>query len=76
MQESVIYQDILEKARKQEAILIIKRLLNKRFSQLDSSLMEQVQRLTTQQLEDLVEAFVDFSEVGDLVAWLNQQKKE
>ncbi|WP_017744452.1 DUF4351 domain-containing protein [Scytonema hofmannii] len=76
MQESVIYQDILEKARKQEAILIIMRLLNRRFSQLDSSLMEQVQELSTRQLEDLVEAFVDFSEVGDLVTWLNQQQKE
>ncbi|GAA6620816.1 DUF4351 domain-containing protein [Scytonema sp. NUACC26] len=76
MQESVIYQDILEKARKQEAILIIMRQLNRLFSQLDSSLLEQVQELSTPQLEDLAEAFVDFSEVGDLVTWLNQQQRE
>ncbi|GAA6620817.1 hypothetical protein NUACC26_066350 [Scytonema sp. NUACC26] len=76
MRESVIYQDIAAKERKQEAILIIMRLLNRRFSQLDSSLAEQVQGLSIKQLEELAEAFVDFSEVGDLVTWLNQQQRE
>ncbi len=75
MRESVIYQDIAAKERKQEAILLIMRQLNRRFSQLDSSLLEQVQGLSTKQLEDLAEAFVDFSEVGDLVTWLNQQQR-
>jgi predicted transposase YdaD len=76
MRESVIYQDIAAKERKQEAILLIMRQLNRRFSQLDSSLVEQVQGLSIKQLEDLAEAFVDFSEVGDLVTWLNQQQRE
>ncbi|KAF3891330.1 DUF4351 domain-containing protein [Tolypothrix bouteillei VB521301] len=76
MRESVIYQDIAAKERKQEAILLIMRQLNRRFSQLDSLLVEQVQGLSIKQLEDLAEAFVDFSEVGDLVIWLNQQHRE
>ncbi|GAB1542086.1 DUF4351 domain-containing protein [Scytonema sp. NUACC21] len=76
MQESVIYQKVLQKGRQQEAILLIMRLLNRRFGQLDSSVMDRVRGLSTEQLGDLAEALLDFSEVGDLVTWLNQQQRE
>lgn len=70
MRESVIYQDIVQK----EAFRLIGRLLNRRFGEIDSSLIEQIRMLSTEQLEALGEALFDFSEVADLVAWLDQQQ--
>lgn len=74
MQESVIYQDILQKGKQQEAFTMINRLLNRRFSQLDPLLVEQVRGLSTEQLEDLGEALFDITDVSDLEIWLNQQE--
>jgi Domain of unknown function (DUF4351) len=55
-----------------ERLLII-RLINRRFGSVDSSLIEQIQELSGEQLENLADALLDFSEVTQLVAWLNQQ---
>ncbi len=70
MRESVIYQDIVQK----EAFKLISRQLNRRFSELDSSLIERVRKLSAEQLEDLGEALLDFSEVTDLLVWLDQER--
>ncbi|WP_392478146.1 Rpn family recombination-promoting nuclease/putative transposase [Nostoc sp. C110] len=72
MRESVIYQDIVQK----EAFKLISRLLKRRFGDIDGSLVEQVRNLSAEQLEDLGEALLDFSEVADLVAWLEQQERD
>ncbi|TVP60200.1 MAG: DUF4351 domain-containing protein [Nodularia sp. (in: Bacteria)] len=69
MKESVIYQDIVQK----EAFKMISRLLKRRFGDVNDSLMTQVRNLSADDLEDLGEALFDFSEVADLVAWLEQQ---
>jgi len=74
MQESVIYQDILQKGRQQEAFTYTLRLLNRRFGNIDSSLTERIRILAANQLENLGEALFDFSNVNDLEAWLNQQE--
>lgn len=73
MQESVIYQDIWERSRKQEALSFCMQLLNQRFGELNSSLIERVQGLSVEQLEALGRALFNISEVADLVAWLEQQ---
>ncbi len=74
MQESVIYQDILQKGqeqgKQQEAFLFFNRQLNRRFGEIDSSIIERVRLLSTEQLEVLGEDFLSFSDVSDLVAWL------
>lgn len=70
MQESVIYQDILQ----QGEFKLIRRLLNRRFGELDASVIERVRSLSIERLEELGEALFDFSNVADLVAWLDQQK--
>jgi hypothetical protein len=69
MQESVIYQDIVQK----EALKMITRLLKRRFGDVNDSLMTQVRELSADDLEDLGEALFDFSEIADLVAWLEQK---
>jgi predicted transposase YdaD len=73
MKESVIYQDILQQGRKLGEESLILRLLNRRFGNVDQLLIQKVQVLSVEQLENLGEALFDFSEVADLVTWLNQK---
>jgi hypothetical protein len=52
-----------------EKLLII-RQLNRRIGTMDSSLIQQVQKLPVEQLEELGEALLDFTSVTDLQTWL------
>jgi flagellar biosynthesis/type III secretory pathway protein FliH len=52
-----------------EQLLII-RQLNRRIGTMDSSLIQQVQKLAVVQLEELGEALLDFTSVTDLQTWL------
>ena len=70
MQESVIFQDIVQK----EAFKIINRQLNRRFNHIETSLIERVRELSAEQIENLGEALFDFTDVSDLETWLNQQE--
>jgi predicted transposase/invertase (TIGR01784 family) len=78
MRESVIYQSIrqegkqegLQEGLKQEALKLAMRLLRRRFGELEARIIAKVQQLSREQLEELTEALLDFSEVEDLDAWL------
>ena len=76
MQESVIYQDILQKGEQKgeqkEAFRFLTRQLNPRFGEISSSIIEPMQILSTEQLEVLGEDFLSFANVDDLVVWLEQ----
>ncbi len=72
MQESVIYQDILQKGEQKEAFRFLNRQLNRRFGEIDSSIFERIRVLSTEELEQLGEEFLDFSNISDLVTWLEQ----
>jgi len=78
MQESVIYQDIFQKGEHKgehkEAFRFLSRQLNRRFGEIDSPIIERIRVLSTEQLENLGEALLDFSNVADLEAWFNQQE--
>ena len=78
MQESVIYQDIFQKGeqrgRQQGEQRTVIRQLNRRFVEIDLSLLNRVRMLTVEKLDDLAEALLDFSEIADLVTWLNQHE--
>ena len=81
MQESVIYQDILQKGERigeqrgeqKGEIKFCLFLLNQRFGEIDSLIVEKVKGLPVEQLENLGAALFNISEVADLVTWLNQQ---
>lgn len=75
MQESVIYQDILQKGDKQGEERTIIRQLNRRFGEIDSSLIDRIRVLSVEKLDDLAEGLLDFSEISDLVAWLDEQER-
>ncbi|AFZ25718.1 hypothetical protein Cylst_3582 [Cylindrospermum stagnale PCC 7417] len=75
MQESVIYQDILQKGeqrgRQQGEATLVLRLLNRRVGVIDSEIEQRINGLSTNQLENLAEALLDFSTQADLISWLD-----
>ncbi|MCG6138801.1 MAG: DUF4351 domain-containing protein [Nostoc sp. LLA-1] len=68
-----LYQQDRERAKQEGQQDLIIRQLNRRFGEIDVSLIEQVRELSIEQLEHLGEALLDFSVVADLEVWLNQQ---
>ena len=80
MQDSVTYQDILQKGEKQgeekgvqkEALAFCVSLLNERFGEVDSSIMSRVRVLNKEQLEALGRALLKISSIADLTTWLDE----
>ncbi|MGB5960511.1 MAG: DUF4351 domain-containing protein [Coleofasciculaceae cyanobacterium] len=82
MRESVIYQEILDEGREegreqgreegqhQEALAMIMRLLPRRIGTVNPEQQAQIRALSIQELEDLGEALLDFSEAANLDTWL------
>ncbi|MBD2099502.1 Rpn family recombination-promoting nuclease/putative transposase [Leptolyngbya sp. FACHB-261] len=77
MQESVIYQDILQKGLQQGMqkgeLKIILSLLARQLGSLPPDLQAQIQQLSLARLEALGEALLDFSTLEDLSSWLRAQ---
>jgi predicted transposase YdaD len=71
MQESVIYQDILQKGEQKGAFKFLNRQLNRRFGTVDSSVVDRIKVLSTEELEVLGEDFLGFADVSALIAWLD-----
>lgn len=65
----------LQQQREGQVSLIV-RLLSRRLGEVDSSILEQVQELSIEQLQALAEALFDFADVADLVTWLEQHKSD
>jgi len=61
-----------QEGRQQEAASLALRLLNRRLGAVNPKLQSQIQQLPIQQLEDLVEAVLEFSQPDDLETWLRQ----
>ncbi len=76
MQESVIYQDIEQKGEQkgeQKATLsFCMLLLNQRFGELESSIVERVKVLPVEKLEALGVALLNISRLDDLITWLEE----
>ena len=70
LKESVTYQRILNDGGKQEAIALISRQLRKRFGLVSETLKPQFDVLSIEQLELLGESLLDFTELQDLMDWL------
>ncbi|MBD2448425.1 DUF4351 domain-containing protein [Nostoc sp. FACHB-152] len=66
-------QEGLEQGLQQGEQQLILRQLNRRLGEIDSYLIEQVKKLSIEQLEVLGEALLDFATVTDLEVWLSQQ---
>lgn len=66
-------QEGKQEGRQEGEQQIILRLLNRRFGNIEQSLIEKIQKLSTHNLESLTDALFDFSEVGDLAVWLQNK---
>ena len=74
LRESPLVQELFREGQlegKLEGQLeLVLRQLTRRVGTLDESLMQRVRGLSSQELEGLAEALLDFSELSDLQAWL------
>ena len=75
MQESPIYQEILEKGAKKGKLQTLARHLSRRFGTISAELQQRLQTLSMNQLDDLSDALFDFSEMSDLAIWLQHQQE-
>ncbi len=76
MRLAPFYQRDKQQARRDGEEHLILRQLNRRFGEIKLSLIEQIQLLSIEQLENLADALLDFSQVADLETWLKQQKPQ
>lgn len=77
MKESVIYQQILQEGVRQgqqlgESTLVI-RQLERRFGSIDATTLEQIRSLTSDRLEQLAVALLDFVAITDVTTWLQSE---
>ncbi|MEZ2235629.1 Rpn family recombination-promoting nuclease/putative transposase [Microcoleus sp.] len=64
----------VKEGRKNEALSLVTRQLIRRIGPIAPETREQIQALSLEELEDLGEALLDFSEGSDLVNWLNDRQ--
>jgi hypothetical protein len=72
MRLAPLYQQDREQAVLEGEQRLIIRQLNHRFNNIDTSMIDRIRGLSTDQLETLGEAFLDFSSLTDLETWLDQ----
>ncbi|MBK1990247.1 DUF2887 domain-containing protein [Sphaerospermopsis aphanizomenoides BCCUSP55] len=61
---------VYQEAKQEEATNLLVRILSKRFGKLSDNYIENINKLTIEQLEDLGEALLDFVDIKDLEQWL------
>lgn len=61
---------VYQEAKQEEATNLLVRQLSKRFGKLKDSQIQTINKFTTEQLEDLGEALLDFRDINDLQEWL------
>ncbi|NEQ19790.1 MAG: DUF4351 domain-containing protein, partial [Microcoleus sp. SIO2G3] len=52
---------------------IVKKLVKRRFNNIDSTLESRIDSLSLEQIENLADAIFDFQSLEDLINWLDQQ---
>jgi predicted transposase/invertase (TIGR01784 family) len=78
IKQTRVYQEAKQEGRqegeKQKAQSLVLRQLNRRLGKLNNRLMEAVKSLKTDQLDELAEALLDFTDRSDLEEWLQNNK--
>jgi predicted transposase YdaD len=70
MRLAPLYQQDRELAKQEGEQRLIIRQLNRRIGEIESSLIQGVEALSIEQLEELGEALLDFTSIGDVENWL------
>lgn len=66
----------LQQGLQQGQISLVLRQLQRKFGELNPEIKQQIQNLSSSQLENLGEALLDFASVADLRNWLANQQNE
>jgi predicted transposase/invertase (TIGR01784 family) len=69
-------EELQQEVRQQEALELIRRLLLRRIGAVNPQLQERIEQLSVNQLEDLAEALLDFSDEANLAAWLHENSNQ
>ena len=67
--------DLLAEGQQQEARTLVLRMLRKRLDGLDEGTEARIEALSTERLEELGEALLDFSGPNDLAVWLQEHSE-
>jgi predicted transposase YdaD len=71
-----VREELQQEVRQQEALELIRRLLLRRIGAVNPQLQERIEQLSVDQLEDLAEALLDFSNEANLAAWLHENSNQ
>jgi predicted transposase YdaD len=72
LEESVVYQDILQKGEQRGEKKLAMLQLEERFGKLAPKIRKQIEHLPIERLEELGRALLHFKERDDLIAWLKR----
>lgn len=76
MEESVVYQDILQKGEQRGVLKGERKFallqLEERFGKLSPKIRKQIEHLPAEQLEELIKALLCFKGSDELIAWLKR----
>ena len=64
----------IEQGEQKATLKSVLRVLHRRVGELDAGVNERLQLLSVSQLEDLLDAALDFSQMGDLTGWLDTHR--
>ncbi|NLQ07332.1 DUF4351 domain-containing protein, partial [Cylindrospermopsis raciborskii LB2897] len=65
-------QEGLQEGRQEEAANLVLRLLTRKLANLSETMVKRVKKLTIPQLENLGEALLEFTQIGDLETFLSK----
>ncbi len=74
LKQTKVYQEALEEGKQVGELTIVLRQLKRRLGSIEPQLQEQIQQLSSAQVEELAEALLEFSSSADLVAWLQSHQ--
>jgi predicted transposase YdaD len=63
-------QQGMQQGKQEGEVTLILRLLSKKFGEVPSQLKMEIEKLSLEQLEDLTEVLLDFSNLDNLIVWL------
>jgi Domain of unknown function (DUF4351) len=64
----------IEQGEQKATLKSVLRILHRRVGELDAGVNERLQLLSVSQLEDLLDAALDFSQMEDLTGWLDTHR--
>jgi predicted transposase/invertase (TIGR01784 family) len=76
IKQTRVYQEAKQEGKKDEATNLLLRILSKRFGRLGDSYIQNINSLNIEELENLGEALLDFTDINDLERWLKSETNQ